>query len=249
MQYYALDGESIVQAIQAVRQKNYLCPECRSHVRLRKGPERQPHFYHLSAPSFLQSKQQEFDASYDPMDLAGSFASRRSRHGEDLLLYRTDCRRRLGKAKNCLSKSSARPSRPKRPYKGARLIKASVTNRSGSYTINAIIKRRSSLAESYLRKNRCYYTDIDEKGHGKIYDQWDIAKGGRRIFRGPPLPVDLTKPLLLQKSAPEELALRFLNSHLYFQGDFCDRYLKAPPSPREIKHALYFTYPNTSQSL
>ncbi len=235
MQYYALDGESIVQAIQAVRQKNYLCPECRSPVRLRKGPERQPHFYHLSAPSFCNQNNKSLT------HLTIQWILQALLPPDEAVMERIFSS--IGRiADVAWEKQKIVFEIQCSPITAEEALQRCEAYKSIGYEPVWILhdkrynKRRSSLAETYLRKNRCYYTDIDEKGHGKIYDQWDIAKGGRRIFRGPPLPVDLTKPLLLQKSAPEELALRFLNSHLYFQGDFCDRYLKAPPSPREIKH-------------
>lgn len=48
----ALDEEGhVVQALTAIKGKHYLCPECKSEVRLRRGQKYQPHFYHLNLTS------------------------------------------------------------------------------------------------------------------------------------------------------------------------------------------------------
>lgn len=239
MQYYALDGEQLVQAIHAERQKDYFCPECRAPLRLRKGAERAAHFYHLVTPSFCHQNNKSLThltIQWILLELlpAGEAVMERIFPSigriadvaweKQKIVFEIQCSPIT--AEEALERCEAYQSLGYRPV--------------WILHDRRFNKRRSSLAESYLRKNRCYYTDIDEKGHGKIYDQWDIAKGGRRIFRGPPLRVDLTKPLLLQQSAPPELAYRFLNSSLYFQGDFCDRYLKAPPEkPLQLKRPSF----------
>jgi hypothetical protein len=47
VQYYALEKEMRVLANDAKKGVLYSCPECRSNIRVRSGPHRQPHFYHL----------------------------------------------------------------------------------------------------------------------------------------------------------------------------------------------------------
>lgn len=48
MQLFALsDTNELVSAATAVRQQNYICPECRSRVRVRSGVHRTAHFFHL----------------------------------------------------------------------------------------------------------------------------------------------------------------------------------------------------------
>lgn len=49
MQLYALDDQSLTLATKAEKHKNYQCPECLAKIRLRGGPHRQFHFYHLHA--------------------------------------------------------------------------------------------------------------------------------------------------------------------------------------------------------
>ena len=57
MQLYALDQNQPILASKAEKSKDYICPECLSAVRIRGGPSRQIHFYHLSLPK--QCRQHE----------------------------------------------------------------------------------------------------------------------------------------------------------------------------------------------
>ena len=58
MQLYALDTKGeLISAQQAVRQINYECLECQHTVRLRGGPHRRPHFYHVSPSIFCRQHQ------------------------------------------------------------------------------------------------------------------------------------------------------------------------------------------------
>src|SRR6267154_4270196 len=67
MQLYALDITTPVLASNAERNKNYICPECLSSVRVRGGPARQTHFYHLSLPK--QCRQHEKSPEHLQMQL------------------------------------------------------------------------------------------------------------------------------------------------------------------------------------
>ncbi|HEY5259018.1 MAG TPA: competence protein CoiA family protein, partial [Rhabdochlamydiaceae bacterium] len=54
MQLYALEEERPILAHEAKKQKNYRCPECLSPLRLREGPRRQAHFYHLKTQTLCR---------------------------------------------------------------------------------------------------------------------------------------------------------------------------------------------------
>ena len=41
-----------------------------------------------------------------------------------------------------------------------------------------------SNSEAFLRQNNCYYTNIDSRGQGMIYDQFDICQNQIKIFKG-----------------------------------------------------------------
>src|SRR5271168_712072 len=61
MALYAYDEEILVYAAHAEERRSYQCSHCRKPVKVRKGPSRIPHFYHLSlSPSCrLYSKSQD----------------------------------------------------------------------------------------------------------------------------------------------------------------------------------------------
>ena len=58
MQLYALDQQGkLTSARLAKKQTNYRCLECQQNIRLRGGPQRQPHFYHLDPTPFCRQHQ------------------------------------------------------------------------------------------------------------------------------------------------------------------------------------------------
>src|SRR5271170_2645635 len=61
MQLYALDNTTPIAAAKADKKRDYLCPECGSKLRLRSGPSRQSHFYHLSLPTHCLQHQKSLE--------------------------------------------------------------------------------------------------------------------------------------------------------------------------------------------
>ncbi len=77
-EFYALDenGRS-TNAHQARKQTNYSCLECRQIVRIRGGPHRQRHFYHLEpTPSCRQHQKGAIHFAFAIL-LSAAIASRR----------------------------------------------------------------------------------------------------------------------------------------------------------------------------
>ncbi len=110
-------------------------------------------------------------------------------------------------------------------------------------------KRKIRAAEELLRQTGGYYTNIDEKGHGEIYDQFDITLASRRLFRGPPLKIDLTRPLNLtpifdHSEAPPQMLLKRIPAWpIYFGGDLLDSFLRAPSaSMRNLEERFFETH-------
>jgi competence protein CoiA len=80
-------------------------------------------------------------------------------------------------------------------------------------------RKNLSDAEDFLRKKVCFFAD-----GFKIYDQFEILERGKRIFRGPPLSVQLDKPLLavpFLKNPPSAVLAR--SCTISFQGDLLHR--------------------------
>lgn len=86
-----------------------------------------------------------------------------------------------------------------------------------------------SPAERYLLSRPHYYTNIDQEGKGIIYDQFALYQGGRLLFKGAPLPIDLsrfTRTLYTKPSTGAlkyQLALRQKRWRLSFGGDLFQR--------------------------
>lgn len=67
-----------------------------------------------------------------------------------------------------------------------------------------------TIAELFARSGPCYFTNGNH-----FYDQVEIVKGRHRLYRGPPLSINLSAPLKKKNC-------------LYFSGDAFDREAKPP---------------------
>jgi hypothetical protein len=73
---------------------------------------------------------------------------------------------------------------------------------------------------------------MDKNGDGNIYDQFEIIKNYRRIFKGPPLTVSIIKlsPLRAVSSSnlslPQILLERLSHWKCYAEGDLLHRFLR-----------------------
>lgn len=227
MQFYALQDNLLVVAGHAEKQRNYLCPECGGVVRLRSGPARQPHFYHLASSVHCRSHQKS--AAHLQAQLA---ITRLLPAGESQMERPFPTIARIAdvaweRAKivfeiQCSPISLEEASQRSSDYK------------STGYTPVWILhtrrfnRRKMSASENFLRKTGAYYTNFDEKGYGEFIDQFEICKGSRRLFRGPSLQVDLSKPKIFKGALddlPETLKSRSCWP-LTFKGDLLDRFLE-----------------------
>lgn len=192
MQLYALDENRPILAVEAVKQKNYYCPECLNFVRLRGGPHRQFHFYHVrSHPSCRQHQkslphlqlQLHLKSLIPNSFLEKPFPEIRRiadvAWEEKRLIFEIQC--------SPISQEEAKS----RCEDYARL----------GYTVVWILhdrrfnKKNLSAAEAYLRSIR----PLGYFARGiEIYDQYDVIQNARRVFRGLRLPIDLTKPIISQ---------------------------------------------------
>lgn len=238
MQFYALDEDLPILAAHAARHKDYRCPECGSTIRLRKGQERRPHFYHPTTPlhchqhnkslihlqtqwtihALLPLKEAQMERIFPEINRVADVAW----EGAKIIFE-------IQYSPISMQEAQARcRDYQKIGYTPIWILHDKRFNR-----------HKISAAESFLREIGCYYTNIDEKGHGEIYDQFDILIGNRRIYRGPPLSINLLKPskfeeLLLPviESAilPKLLTLRRRSWPLYFSLDLWDRFQQTPSS-------------------
>ena len=219
MQFCGFEENQLVLASEASRGKNYLCPECGSAMRVRGGPHRQIHFYHLQRPQkcklhqktlpHLQTQlriQNLIPPGQAQMEYPISSISRIADVAwiERKIVFEVQC--------SPISYEEAKGRTEDYAKAGWRLVWILHERRFNQKNI--------SPAEHFLRQRLCYFTTIDEKGAGIIYDQFDQIAGMRRIAKTPPLPVALEIPL----DAP-----------FRFRGDRLDRGNQNPLSRRKEK--------------
>lgn len=192
MQFYALEDHRPILAKEAIRQKNYRCPECLGIVRLRGGEQRQNHFYHLHrSPSCRQSQkslphlqtQLFVQSQFSGAVLEKSF-TQIGRIGdvcweEGKLIFEIQC--------SPISLQEVRERNRDYEKLGYRVVWLLHDRRFNRF--------RVSPAEKFLRGQTTFFANIDAAGRGIIYDQQELFRGLRRVRRGPKLRIDVTQPL------------------------------------------------------
>ena len=249
MQLYASDfnGQPI-SARQALKQTNYYCLECQQTVRLRGGPYRQPHFYHLEPTPFCRQHQkgqihlqlQFYFLQHLPLEdcqLECSFPSIR-RIADVVWLSQ-----KIVFEIQCSPISGEEVLARNRDYQrlGWRVIWILHDQRYNQV--------RLSAAELALRSSPHFFTNMNEKGVGVIYDQFELCNQRLRLKRLPPLPIEITKIDSLDSMETESLPLLLLKQRVQawnfsFTGDLFSLFLHSPSShylsqALEIEQSFY----------
>lgn len=240
MQFYALQKETFIFVKDAEKHKDYRCPECLGVIRMREGPHRQAHFYHvetvlscklnkkslrhLQTQLVIQSLLGQKDAYLEhPFKSIGRIAD--VCWEKEKIVFEVQC-----------SPMSALEAKSRcEDYQGC------------GYKVVWILhdkrfnQKKLSSVEAFLRSasGYCYFTNIDEKGQGTIYDQFDVCMQHRRLFRGAPLKIDITKPARSQQIREDFLSAgvlkRYAGKSLVFKGDLLDRLLSPTTSPQSLR--------------
>lgn len=231
MQLYALDDTFPVSACRAERGKDYICPECKSHVRVRAGVSRQIHFYHFrSSKNCRQNKKslEHLQLQLKLFDLIGSVEAQIecpfpsiqriadiAWHAQKIV-FEVQCSSiPLDEAKERILDYQ------KIGYRVFWILHDKQFN-----------KRLLSASENYLRTTPCYFSNMNKIGQGVVYDQFEVLKRGRRIFKGAPLIVTpmkiapIVKTEILGQILPKIILNRLLSWPLHAKGDLLDRLLK-----------------------
>jgi len=237
MQWVALEENKRITAENAVKSTQYLCPECFCPVRMRSGPHRRPHYYHISKNSLC--RQQGKTAFHLETQLA---IQKALPAGEALLEFSFPLILRIADvfwpAKNivfevqCSNISYSEAKKRTEDYMslGLRVIWILHERRYN--------KLKLSSAELFLKEHHCYFSSINAKGVGYIYDQFHLISGAKRIFKGPKLPIEISTPYEMNeincdKDWPKDAALRRRSRTIGFKGDLVDRILKSPSTAWE----------------
>jgi competence protein CoiA len=243
MQLYALDNTTPVLVDKAEKSKDYICPECLSPVRVRGGPSRQIHFYHLSLPKQCRQHEKSQEHIQLQLKLLNLIASAdvqiecsfpKIRRIADVawnskkVVFEIQCSEiSLGEAQcRVLDYVSI-------GYQVVWILHDKQFN-----------QKNLSAAESFLRNIPCYFTNIDKTGYGIVYDQFEVLKDHQRLFKGPPLVVSLDlfsrMPTMTLPDAtlPQTVLRRFTNWKCYMQGDLLHRLLKEGNLSNAVKKML-----------
>jgi|ERR1700722_92744 len=240
MQLYALENAVPVLVEHAEKSKNYTCPECASPVRVRGGPARQAHFYHLSLPRRCrqhEKSQEHIQLQLKLLDLIGS---------PDAAI---EC---SFPAISRIADVAWHPKKIVFEIQCSSISLEEVQQRvldyaNAGYEVVWILhdkrfnQKKLSAAEIFLRTIACYFTNINKRGEGIIYDQFEVLKLNQRRFKGPPLTVsvDLVSRLPRVTSSdivlPGCVAVRLMQWKCYAQGDLLERLLKEKNLSRAVQ--------------
>ena len=224
MQVSALDENEWIFAEQAVKNKDYTCPACKARVRLRGGRFQQLHFFHVHsqthchqhAKSAIHLQTQKYICSKFPDAFMEYYFPDINRFADVVipskkLIFEVQC--------SPISLFEVRARQAAYSSTGYQLIwilHDSKFNRRGL-----------SDVEKHLRKSPTYFTNIDARGQGFIYDQLIIRSNVKRLYIGKNCPISLIKPFkmcsLKKPTAPQFILQRENNWPLYFQNDLFDR--------------------------
>lgn len=233
MQLHAFDSKGqLTTARQALRQINYYCLECQQIVRLRGGPQRQCHFYHLEPTPFCRQHQkgavhlqlQSYFFNYLPS-------------GDCQLEYPFVSIHRIADVAWLSQKIVFEIQ-----YSAISAEEVLARNRDYQQEGWKVIwilhdrrynQNRLSAAELALGLSPHFFSNMDEQGEGMIYDQFDIWDKGLRRERLPPLPIDLKGEINRISAKKSSYPLVLLNQRathweISFAGDLQNIFLKNP---------------------
>ena len=196
MQLLAQDENlQTILASDATKRKDYTCPECRHPVRLRKGPSRRPHFFHRS-PQRSSCRLHRKSRIHLQLQL---YLLKLLPEGEALLEKSYPSIQRVADVAweaqgivfeiQCSPISLIECTERNKDYQSLGLTPVWILN---DHRFN---RRYLSAAENHLRKNLCFFSHIDPKGKRQIYDQFEVIKWGKRLYRSRPLTIDLSRPI------------------------------------------------------
>ncbi|MBM3184555.1 MAG: hypothetical protein FJZ64_04550 [Chlamydiae bacterium] len=241
MALYATDGEEVVFALKAAPNHSYRCLECRLPVKVRRGKNRIPHFYHLrTSPScHLYSKSE--DHLLLQLQLKKCFPENELKIEEYIpsVCRIADLLWEKEKIVFEIQCSSLEASEAKQRI---------IDYRKSGYEIVWLFddrlfnKRLVRPAEELLRADSCYYFSFNRFGNSLIYDQFEIIIAKNRVRKSRPMNVNLMIPrkipsLEWPSHLIEQIQKKLAHCQRFFQGDVIH------------KTILSAIYPSASQTL
>lgn len=223
-----------VSALEADKKTIYFCPECRGAIKVRSGPHRRSHFYHLSSPKKCTQHQKSLEHLLTQMKLKELLGEENAR----MELPFPEIQRIADVAwlpqkivfeVQCSPISLDEATQRTEDYKGL-----------GWHVVwilhdKRFNQRRLSAAEAFLRSRGAYFCNTTKEGKGSFYDQYEVLDGFLRKRKQGKLPFLPVKPYQITlengNSVPEVLKNRIANSSFYFEGDLVSFWLQNKKSP------------------
>ncbi len=217
MQIFALDENRPIQALGAMKGKNYICPECGELVRLKAGKRRVTHFFHpkrnpkclLAQKGLIHLRLQRFiQYLFDDEGAEIEKAFPSIGRIADVACIKSKRIYEIQYSPMTLEEAKARCN----DYES---IGFQVIWILHDATYN---RRKMRPVEQFLLSKNCYYANMDTEGNGMIYDQLSLY--GKR-------PINLRKCHCLPDHGwPNPLFTRGQNWSYYHEGDFFDLALR-----------------------
>lgn len=225
MKEFAYQEQALVSLEEARRGNHYTCPECHAPLGVKKGLYKKAHFYHLykSQCDREKNRQDHEEVQKRIKELCPAVELEKPfplvRRIADIYWPDMD----LVIEVQCSPISEHELAARNRDYNslGLKVIWIFHTKRYG--------KKKLTPAEKEARKNPTYYTDINSRGNGDIYDfALQIQSRWRKIGRNKI--VELNHPHFVGESTPIGNSPRIVEARLkfglFFKGDLLYHYLK-----------------------
>ncbi len=227
MAFCAVDEDKPISAWDADPAKTYFCIECFAPVKVRRGPKRFPHFYHLAnAPSCrLYSK------------------------SEDHLLLQLQLQKQLPKGEALLEQPISSISRISDllwekekisfEIQCSQIEQVEVETRTreyrkAGYDIVWVLddrifnKRQLRPSEEFLRTQHCYFASFSRQTPSYFYDQFEIFRNQKRVKKGKKFTLQMDKVHKIPadqwpERLPRQIERRRLHCTRYFEQDLFHR--------------------------
>ncbi len=222
-----------MHANNACKKIDYLCPECHSPVRVRRGAIKRAHFFHtkptkkcisqgkslthLAIQEILQKsfpeKEVEMEVPFNSINRIADVV-----HFEKKIIFEVQCS----------SISSEEIESRTRGYESLGFQVVWIFHDS------RFNKNLCQMAERWIYDRLHYFTNINAKGKGILYDQFTVLCQNRRLYKTERFPVRIQRPLILnngisnrvfdgESPLPKILYERKKKARYHFEGDLLDR--------------------------
>lgn len=237
MQVHAFDGSKKISASDAKKGVDYQCLECLSVIRLRGGRCRSLHFFHKQNNRHCRQAQKGKIHLSLQKKIQSFFTNSEIEHPFPSVGRIADVACPDIKIVFEIQYSPMSVEEAQSRIRDYAALGYNVLWILHDHTFN---KRKQSPVEKFLRAHLCYYSNVNEKGEGTLYDQLEGL--GKRYT------IDLRKRHPIPKFKwPKELQNRAKNWPYYHEGDLIDLAYKGQFQTatdrsfiKKISHAYFY---------